>query len=538
MHELLIVFKTEKVKGVVCVVPRENLSEIIGQIRDGHPEAFNALYMETNSVVFFHAKSILKNEQDALDAVQDTYLAAFQKLDTLQEPKAAKQWLCGIASNVCFNKLRKIKHESGISLDDVEVFLEPEAPETTMPEKVLDRDSTSEIVKAMIENLSEVQKLTVIMFYFDEMSIAQIAQAMECSENTVKSRLNYARKNIEGQVLEEEKRSAKLYGVSPAIIALTLRFMAEQSSMPSGAVHVIASAIANGCSYSAALSAAGGMAASGTIAGGTAAVTGGTVATGIGAKLVASILAGAVVIGGTVTGVIIHNHNQQAQISIIEEPLEIAFKGEEEPVEAPSEDTGPNENQRIAAYVEFVRTFPVKRQEISRFMLYDCNADGYSELIALYTDTNSDFSPNLWAYGEVYTLNSADELEQMFSSGPMVLAGAGNPSFCEMTYEDKTYLAFGYSNGELGECGYDGYYELLTAGNGMLIPAHKLRYDNTIYFNRENGDEIGESTDYYVDDTQMTESAFREVEDNRKILAILWDEDQSMSQNEFLSYYG
>lgn len=67
----------------------------------------------------------------------------------------------------------------------------------------------------MIDTLSAEQRMCVLMFHFENMSISEIAQTMNCSENTVKSRLNYGRKNLKVKVEELQKKGYRLYSVAP-----------------------------------------------------------------------------------------------------------------------------------------------------------------------------------------------------------------------------------------------------------------------------------------------------------------------------------
>lgn len=96
-----------------------------------------------------------------------------------------------------------------------------EEREEFIPHEILESEEKKRLIREIIESLSEVQKLTVYKYYFYMQSISQIAEDMECSEGTVKSRLNYARKKIEEVVLDLEKKGTKLYGFG----ALPLLFM-------------------------------------------------------------------------------------------------------------------------------------------------------------------------------------------------------------------------------------------------------------------------------------------------------------------------
>ena len=67
----------------------------------------------------------------------------------------------------------------------------------------------------ILSALPEEQRLCILMYYYEELSVGEIAEALECSTGTVKSRLNYARKFIKIKVEELEKQGTKLYGIAP-----------------------------------------------------------------------------------------------------------------------------------------------------------------------------------------------------------------------------------------------------------------------------------------------------------------------------------
>jgi predicted DNA-binding protein YlxM (UPF0122 family) len=92
-----------------------------------------------------------------------------------------------------------------------------------LPEEYIVKDDKRRQVMDIINRLSEVQRVTVLLFYYDELSVKEIAEIMECSESTVTSRLSYAKKRIRQEVEKLEKMGDKLYGVAP-IPFLTLLF--------------------------------------------------------------------------------------------------------------------------------------------------------------------------------------------------------------------------------------------------------------------------------------------------------------------------
>ncbi len=215
----------------------QELAKIVNRIRSGDRAAFSDLYEATYKSVFYHAQTILKNNEDVEDAVQEAYEQAYMNLDRLKSPEAVASWLNQIVSNISLNKVRGSKsRKETFSLDDEDFTFEPVALDADTPDRVLDQKGTEEIIGSFINALPYEQKTTVILYYYDEMSVGDIARAMGCSTGTVKSRLNYARKSIEKAVREEEKRGVKLYSaMSPALLAASIDRLANTSHVPASA---------------------------------------------------------------------------------------------------------------------------------------------------------------------------------------------------------------------------------------------------------------------------------------------------------------
>lgn len=89
---------------------------------------------------------------------------------------------------------------------------------TFSPEESVDYAETKRLMKEILDGLPEDQKLCVLMYYYEELSVADIADALGCSTGTVKSRLNYARKKIRNDVEELERKGTKLYSVAAASV--------------------------------------------------------------------------------------------------------------------------------------------------------------------------------------------------------------------------------------------------------------------------------------------------------------------------------
>ena len=190
----------------------KTIKELVLSAKSGNKKSFDKLYELTHNDVWYNCLSLLKDEENAKDIMQETYITAFLKLDTLNDEQKFCGWITSIAVNKCKNKLKgKVEYQ----IDDEVLITEAETDELMLPEEYITKTEKRKVLLQIMEDtLSFNQYQTVLMFYFDEMSISEIAQGLEISEGTVKSRLNSSRAKMKTAVEDYEKKSGdKLHGV-------------------------------------------------------------------------------------------------------------------------------------------------------------------------------------------------------------------------------------------------------------------------------------------------------------------------------------
>ncbi len=203
------------------------IKEAVIKAQNGDQSAFSFLYEETYKSKYYLALKYMKNKEAAEDVLQDAYLKAFSKLGTLKQPEAFEGWLGMIVANTAKNMLVKknplLFSEMAVDQEGEEYVydVEDEDPEN-QPELAYTREETKELVHVLLDGLSEEQRMAILMFHLENASISEIARAMECSENTVKSRLNYGRKNLKIQAEQLQKKGYKLYAVAPVLLLVYL----------------------------------------------------------------------------------------------------------------------------------------------------------------------------------------------------------------------------------------------------------------------------------------------------------------------------
>lgn len=168
-----------------------NYTEAVRLVKQGDENGFNFLYEETYKSKYYLALKYMQNEETAKDVLQDAYIQAFRKLDTLENPEKFASWLGIIVANTAKNALQKKNPMLFSEIvgdqeeEEFEYQIEDESIEN-QPEIAYSQRETQELVHELIDSLSEEQRMCILMFHIEGQSISEIAESLGCSENTVK----------------------------------------------------------------------------------------------------------------------------------------------------------------------------------------------------------------------------------------------------------------------------------------------------------------------------------------------------------------
>ena len=288
---------------------------LVTAAKTGDSSAFEELYSRYYGKIFALARMTVKNDANAEDVLQETFILAWRNLHNLETPATFSTWLQKITLNQCYSLLRKKNIAVPLDADDdIEAYLE-EPSDELLPAVYAERDDLRIRLGKIIDGLSDVQKQTVVLFYFNEQKVEEIAEIMQCNAGTVKKRLFLARKAIRTEVEEQERKSGeKFYGIAgiPMLaIGDLLKQQIEAAVLSAADIYATAlaavtqaitqgaaagSAAAAGASAGAATSAAvgaAGSAATGAAAGATAAAS---TATGLSLTAKVSLIAASVIV--------------------------------------------------------------------------------------------------------------------------------------------------------------------------------------------------------------------------------------------------
>lgn len=155
-------------------------------------EALGELILSSERQLYATAKTILSDDQDCADVIQESIVKAFSKIDTLKKDRYAKTWLMRILINECYNIARRINVNEPLDEGYAENMKQPKE----------NRDY-SELYRAVNE-LKEELRIPVILYYMEEFNIREIAQILEISEGAVQKRLVGARKTLKKKIQLEE----------------------------------------------------------------------------------------------------------------------------------------------------------------------------------------------------------------------------------------------------------------------------------------------------------------------------------------------
>ena len=275
---------------------KDDIKKLVLQAAQGNKAAFGALYEETGRTVYFSCLKLLGDPQLAEDITQETYLTALQKLGTLAQPENFPAWVNRIGINLCKMHFRN----NSAPEDNSEEIIEEIPDEGLIPEEYVSNDAKRKIIMDIIDTvLTEEQRRSVILYYFDMLTVPEIAEVMNCTTGTVTSRLSAARKKIKEAVLiYEENNNDRLHAVVPVfILSKLLNKEASNTVLPKLTVFTGSASAANAVPDS--------VTSTKTISGGK------VMFSTVKAKVIAGVCAAAVVGGGITAAVVLSSNGSK-----------------------------------------------------------------------------------------------------------------------------------------------------------------------------------------------------------------------------------
>lgn len=222
------------------------LIDAVKKMQQGDISSLSVVYKETSGQVYKILYSYTKDEQLSLDLMQDTYITLSQKICNVEHPEFISKFINTVAINKARNYYKKSTKEILLSENSTEIFEELiEEDIDFLPQEILESREKQKIIKGIIDELPLEQKTAVYLYYYNELSVSEIAYEMNCSDGTVKSRLNYARKKIKCEVDSWEKKGTKLYSTSVPVLLFLLRNEISEVQVPLESINSLLKNIIN-----------------------------------------------------------------------------------------------------------------------------------------------------------------------------------------------------------------------------------------------------------------------------------------------------
>lgn len=476
---------------------KKRLTELVEAFQNGDSDAFSQIYQMTDQNLYVYAKYLMKNEDAAQDLLQDTYTEILKSIGNLKDPGAFITWSKRIMLNCSNHKFKKASRE--VTPEDeqaAEMFDQIEDQDSKFhPEETFDNYEMRQALLEIMDELPPHHRMALVAFYVDDMSIKEIAEAMDIPEATVKSRLFYARSSFRSKVSQYESRyNVRLHALMPVTAMLrSLRYTAADPLFHLGAgasqailekvcarsgldvakavatLHAGAADGAAGAAGSSAGAAGSGAAGAatgsseGVVAGTSAGTAGGAgtvaaggllakfAATGVGTRVVAAGVAAAVAVGGGGTAIV---HHRKA---VKDDQVISAYEAYYEEIGEKQYSIGSESGEwQLAISGENEEAKTINRP----VALYDVTGDGIPELFQMeeqkedYTGTDPVMEMHIYTYDP-----DADKVMELKYDNTGEFAGGYEKHLLISCIPNDETSTIVYINADGDFCTYEHYFD-------------------------------------------------------------------------------
>ncbi len=237
---------------------KQKTTQLVLKAQQGNQEALQDLLVSYYERLYYFAYKTTKNEDLAADIIQESCIEIMNSLKNLSDPSAFSTWAHQITYHQCTRHFRAARELQFEENEDGESILDvlPDDREGVLPEQIMEDRELQSILHAMLDALPAEQRSALLLYYYEKLSVKQIAQIHATTEGTVKSRLNYGRKAVKKQVEDYEKKTGtKLHSLAPLPVLLYFLFSQDMavtaSAAAAAAVPTVSSAVSSGASATA-----------------------------------------------------------------------------------------------------------------------------------------------------------------------------------------------------------------------------------------------------------------------------------------------
>ena len=177
-------------------------ASLIQQVKNGNLNAYEGIMRRHNQRLFRLARSIVNDDAEAIDVVQETYISAFKRLPTLRDTKAFTTWLARIAKNEALMRLRK--NQRSITMDDQQlesvIELSAQSNRPRQPDSELANQQIKKLIEDNIDKLPDSFRSVFMLRAIEQCSVRETAAILEIQEATVKTRFHRAKNLLQQQL--------------------------------------------------------------------------------------------------------------------------------------------------------------------------------------------------------------------------------------------------------------------------------------------------------------------------------------------------
>lgn len=165
------------------------MKELVKKAMNGDKDSFSELINSLKMDLYKIAKVRLKDEDDVLDAIQETIISSYKSIKKLNNPDNFKKWIIKILINKC-NNIYLQKNNKIVSLDDF----------TDVSEYWNDKELLNLEIEDILKYLTDEEKMIITLYYLEDYKIKEIAWLLDMNENTVKTKMSRAKNKLKNKL--------------------------------------------------------------------------------------------------------------------------------------------------------------------------------------------------------------------------------------------------------------------------------------------------------------------------------------------------
>lgn len=201
----------------------EELQKAVESYKGGNGEAFEQVYNLSHKYLYVCIRHIVRDDEAAVDMLQETYLEISRSIGQLNSTEDFLNWAAVIAKRKCYAYMNKsdkyVIFGTGKDEEEQDIIESVADNEAFIPESIMQDKEKSRLIMEIIDGLSDMQRLCVIAYFYNEQTQEEIAEELGIPVNTVKSHINRAKVKIKEEVLTlEREKDTKLYAIIPFML--------------------------------------------------------------------------------------------------------------------------------------------------------------------------------------------------------------------------------------------------------------------------------------------------------------------------------